>query len=107
VVEEGNWLVRFFKALYTPLLAWALRFKLVVVAAAVVLFGSSLFVFTRLGAEFIPQLDEGTMLLQFIRSSSAGLNASTDLQRKSRSCCWRSSRKSNACSDSSHCRNRR
>jgi heavy metal efflux system protein len=81
--ERDNWLVRFFKALYTPLLAWALRFKLVVVAAAVVLFGSSLFVFTRLGAEFIPQLDEGTMLLQFIRSSSAGLDASTDLQRKS------------------------
>jgi len=81
--EHDNWLVRFFKALYTPLLAWALRFKLVVVAAAVVLFGSSLFVFTRLGAEFIPQLDEGTMLLQFIRSSSAGLDASTDLQRQS------------------------
>ncbi len=83
IKEEDNWLVRFFKALYTPLLAWALRFKLVVVAAAVVLFGSSLFVFTRLGAEFIPQLDEGTMLLQFIRSSSAGLDASTDLQEKS------------------------
>ncbi|MCI0541655.1 MAG: CusA/CzcA family heavy metal efflux RND transporter [Verrucomicrobiales bacterium] len=81
--EHDNWLVRFFKALYTPLLAWALRFKVVVVAAAVVLFGASLFVFTRLGAEFIPQLDEGTMLLQFIRSSSAGLDASTDLQRKS------------------------
>ncbi len=81
--EQDNWLVRFFKALYTPLLAWALRFKRVVVAAAVVLFGSSLFVFTRLGAEFIPQLDEGTMLLQFIRSSSAGLAASTDLQEKS------------------------
>jgi len=83
IKEEDNWLVRFFKAVYTPLLAWALRFKLVVVAAAVVLFGSSLFVFTRLGAEFIPQLEEGTMLLQFIRSSSAGLGASTELQRQS------------------------
>ena len=83
IKEHDNWLVRFFKALYTPLLAWALRFKLVVVTASVVLFGSSLFVFTRLGAEFIPQLDEGTMLLQFIRSSSAGLGASTDLQEKS------------------------
>jgi cobalt-zinc-cadmium resistance protein CzcA len=81
--EHDNWLVRFFKALYTPLLSWSLRFKRVVVIAAVVLFGSSLFVFTRLGAEFIPQLDEGTMLLQFIRSSSAGLGASTDLQEKS------------------------
>jgi cobalt-zinc-cadmium resistance protein CzcA len=81
--ETDNWLVRFFKGVYTPLLAWALRLKLVVVVAAVVLFGSSLFVFTRLGAEFIPQFDEGTMLLQFIRSSSAGLGASVDMQEKS------------------------
>jgi cobalt-zinc-cadmium resistance protein CzcA len=81
--EEDNWLVRFFKALYTRLLAFALRFRWLVVGAAVFLFASSLWVFTRLGAEFIPQLDEGTMLLQFIRSSSAGLGASTDLQRKS------------------------
>jgi heavy metal efflux system protein len=81
--EHDNWLVRFFKVLYTPLLAWALRVRWLVVGVAVLLFGSSLFVFTRLGAEFIPQLDEGTMLLQFIRSSSAGLGASTDLQRQS------------------------
>jgi len=81
--ERDNWLVQFFKALYAPVLGWALRFKFAVVAAAVVWFGSSLLVFTRLGAEFIPQLDEGTMLLQFIRSSSAGLDASTQLQRKS------------------------
>jgi cobalt-zinc-cadmium resistance protein CzcA len=47
------------------------------------LFGSSLFVFSRLGAEFIPQLDEGTMVISFVRSSRAGLGASTDLQEKS------------------------
>ncbi len=81
--EVDNWLVRFFKSLYTPLLAWALRFKVVVVLAAVVLFGSSILVFTRLGAEFIPQLEEGTMLLQFIRSSSAGLGASVEMQKQS------------------------
>ncbi len=81
--DEENWLVHFFKAIYRPVLALALRFKLVVVTAAAVLVGSALFLFTRLGADFIPQLDEGTMLLQFIRSSSAGLDASTDLQQKS------------------------
>jgi cobalt-zinc-cadmium resistance protein CzcA len=83
IKEKDNWLVRLFKAVYTPLLAWALRFKLVVLAVAVVLFGASLFVFTRLGAKFIPQLDEGTTLLQFIRSSSAGLGASVEMQNRS------------------------
>jgi cobalt-zinc-cadmium resistance protein CzcA len=83
IKEEDNWLVRFFKAVYTRLLAFALQFRWLVVGAAVLLFASSLWVFTRLGAEFIPQLDEGTMLLQFIRSGSAGLAVSTDLQQKS------------------------
>lgn len=81
--EQDNWLIQFFKRIYAPLLAWALRLKIMVVAAAVVLFGSSLWVFTRLGAEFIPQLNEGTLLLQFIRSSSAGLSASVEMQEKS------------------------
>jgi len=81
--EEGTWLVRWVKALYTPALEFAFRFRRFVLVAALLLFASSLWVFQRLGAEFIPQLDEGTMLLQFIRSSSAGLDASTELQRKS------------------------
>lgn len=81
--ERDNGLVRVFKAIYTPLLRSALRLRWLVLAAAALLFGSSLWVFTRLGAEFIPQLDEGTMLLQFIRSSSAGIDVSTDLQQKS------------------------
>ena len=59
-----------------------MQFRWIVVGAAVLLFGSALWVFTRLGAEFIPQLDEGTLLISFVRSNSAGLGASTDLQEK-------------------------
>ncbi len=81
--EQDNWLVGCCKAFYTPLLALALRRRWLVVGMAVALCASSGWIFTRLGAAFIPQLDEGTILLQFIRSSSAGLSASLDLQRKS------------------------
>ncbi len=83
IKEEDNWLVRCFKTLYAPVLAFALRFRLLVIGAALLLFATAAWVFTRLGAEFIPQLDEGTMLVQFVRSSSAGLEASVDLQKKS------------------------
>jgi len=83
IKEEDNWLVRWFKAVYTPLLTFALRFRWVVVSAAIVLCAVSALLFKRLGAEFIPQLDEGTMLIQFIRSSSAGLEASVELQKQS------------------------
>jgi cobalt-zinc-cadmium resistance protein CzcA len=75
--------MRLFKRLYSPLLHLALRFRWLVVLPMVALFAFSAFRFTRLGSEFIPQLDEGDLTLQFIRSSSAGLPASLDLQLKS------------------------
>lgn len=83
ITEGDNWLVRGAKALYTPLLTFGLRFRWLVVLPMVLAFAGSLWLFTRIGAEFIPQLDEGDLTLQFIRSSSAGLEASLDLQRKS------------------------
>jgi heavy metal efflux system protein len=83
ITEGDNWLVRGAKALYTPLLNFGLRFRWLVVLPMVLAFVGSLWLFTRLGAEFIPQLDEGDLTLQFIRSSSAGLEASLDLQKKS------------------------
>jgi cobalt-zinc-cadmium resistance protein CzcA len=83
IAEGENWLIRFFKRLYRPVLGLALRFRVLVLAMMLLLFGGSLWLFTRLGSEFIPQLDEGDITLQFIRSSSAGLEASLDLQKKS------------------------
>src|SRR5437667_8900 len=64
-------------------LGFGLRFRWIVVLPMIAVFTCSVWLFTRLGAEFIPQLDEGDLTLQFIRSSSAGLEASLDLQKKS------------------------
>jgi cobalt-zinc-cadmium resistance protein CzcA len=83
IQEKDNWIVTFTKRLYTPLLRFGLRFKPLIVLPMLVLFGSSMWVFTRLGSEFIPQLDEGDFAFQLIRSSSAGLSSSIDLQKQS------------------------
>ena len=83
IKEKDNWLVTLVKKLYTPLLTFGLRFRWLVVLPMFALFGLSLFVFSKLGSEFIPQLDEGDLTLQFIRSSSAGLTSSVDLQKQS------------------------
>jgi cobalt-zinc-cadmium resistance protein CzcA len=83
IQEKDNWLVSMTKRLYAPLLQFGLRFKPLIVLPMIVLFGSSLWVFTRLGSEFIPQLDEGDFAFQLIRSSSAGLASSLDLQKQS------------------------
>ncbi|MBN8420773.1 MAG: efflux RND transporter permease subunit [Verrucomicrobia bacterium] len=83
IQEKDNWIVTFTKRLYTPLLRFGLRFKPLIVLPMIVLFGSSMWVLSRMGSEFIPQLDEGDFSFQFIRSSSAGLSSSIDLQKQS------------------------
>ncbi|MGV3772129.1 MAG: efflux RND transporter permease subunit [Verrucomicrobiales bacterium] len=83
IEEHDNLLVRGFKAIYKPILLWSLRFRLLVALSMVLLLAGSLWLFTRMGSEFIPQLDEGSITLQMIRSSSAGLEASVDMQIKS------------------------
>ncbi len=83
VEEKDNWLVRGFKAIYRPILAFSLQYRWLIVLPMLLAFAGSLWLFTRLGSEFIPQLDEGSITLQMIRSGSAGLEASTQLQLKS------------------------
>jgi cobalt-zinc-cadmium resistance protein CzcA len=41
-----------------------------------------LFIFGRLGAEFIPQLDEGSFATHMIRTTSIGLDASLAMQER-------------------------
>ncbi len=49
----------------------------------VALFGFSVWQFTRLGAEFIPQLDEGDGVLQLVKTQSTGLQAGLEMQKRS------------------------
>ena len=82
-VKEGdNWLMSFVKRLYQPTLRMALKHRWVVVAAAVVSFGVAVFEFRRLGAEFIPQLDEGSTVLMLTGPSSVALERSLEQQLK-------------------------
>ena len=49
-------------------------------AVAVVPFGLALFVFTRLGADFIPTLDEGAFTMMVYRSPSISMDATVEAQ---------------------------
>lgn len=83
IAEKDNLIITVMKAIYTPLLGLALRVRWLVVGLAILLFAGSVVIFNRLGAEFIPQLDEGSISIQLIRSTSVGLEASLQLQKKS------------------------
>jgi heavy metal efflux system protein len=68
--------VRWLKARYRPALEWALGHVKVVLgaAAAVVLVAAALA--TRLGSEFIPRLNEGTIVINTVRLAEVSLSES-------------------------------
>ena len=59
--ERENFVIRACKRLYRPSLDWALEHRRMVIAVSIVLLAASLFTATRLGSEFLPELNEGTM----------------------------------------------
>lgn len=83
ITEEDNFAIRFAKRLYRPTLDVALRFRWLFVGGAVALFALSVVVFNRLGAEFVPQLDEGSYAAHMIRTTSIGLDAAITMQERS------------------------
>ena len=60
--EQDNLLVRIMIQLYRPVMAQVLQWKKVIVLAAVVVVGVTVYPTLRLGTEFMPTLNEGTLL---------------------------------------------
>lgn len=61
--EATNPVSRILTAIYRPIAALVVRFRILVVAAAVVLMIATVPTFQRLGSEFMPPLDEGSLLV--------------------------------------------
>src|SRR6185503_9422798 len=80
-IHEGdNWIIRFAKTIYAPVLSLALRSRWLVVLGALALFALALFIFTRLGADFVPTLDEGALTMMVYRTNSINLDATIAAQ---------------------------
>ncbi|MCG7362986.1 CusA/CzcA family heavy metal efflux RND transporter [Roseomonas sp. ACRSG] len=80
VQEKDVWIVRGLKRLYAPMLARSLRAPIPVIAVGALLFVGSLSLFSRLGQEFIPTLDEGNLAMQALRIPSTSLQQSQAMQ---------------------------
>src|SRR5262249_33135128 len=70
--EGRNYVMEFLTRLYRPILNFALRARWVVVGGALGLLVLSGLLFTHLGSEFIPQLDEGSIVIQPVRLRTVG-----------------------------------
>ncbi|RZU38243.1 cobalt-zinc-cadmium resistance protein CzcA [Fluviicoccus keumensis] len=70
ISHEENRLVRWCKAAYEPVLRWALDHKKAVLGTALAALAASMVLATRLGTEFLPELNEGAIWVNvFIPSS--------------------------------------
>jgi heavy metal efflux system protein len=82
VMEKDNLIIRALKAAYRPVLVAAVRAPFVFVGAALLLLVGAGILFTRLGTEFIPQLDEKSIALNATRIPSTSLTQSQAMQLK-------------------------
>jgi Cu(I)/Ag(I) efflux system membrane protein CusA/SilA len=60
--ENKNPVNRFLIWIYRPIIAWVMRWKKLTIALALAILGVSLIPASRLGSEFMPTLNEGTLL---------------------------------------------
>ncbi len=74
--KEG-FIMRGFTRAYEATLHWCLRFRLVVVAAAILILTGSVWMFNTLGSTFMPSIDEGAFVLDYILPPGTAL-AETD-----------------------------
>lgn len=73
-----NWLHR----VYEPVLTWALTHRAVIVSLAAVALAASLWLFTTLGGEFLPELDEGDFAVETRVLTGSSLQETIDATLK-------------------------
>jgi heavy metal efflux system protein len=85
VSEKENFsdkIMGFFKRLYSPSLQYALKHKILVLTGSVLMFVFSIFVFMRMGGEFMPTLDEGDFAMQMTLPPGSSLTESIELSTR-------------------------
>ena len=80
VEEKDSFIMRGARRLYEPALDFALRFRIALVASAIGLVVLAGFGASRMGSEFIPNLDEGDIALHALRIPGTSLTQAIGMQ---------------------------
>lgn len=81
-LSEGG-VMKKLEGLYRPLLNYSLSHRKVLLPGTLVIAVIAIGMFFRLGSDFIPQLDEGDMVIGLVRDTRISLDDSVDIQKKS------------------------
>jgi cobalt-zinc-cadmium resistance protein CzcA len=80
VAEQESPAIRAASRLYAPALRWSIRRRGIVAACAVLLVAGCAWLATRLGSEFVPQLDEGDIAIHALRIPGTSLEQAVTMQ---------------------------
>lgn len=83
VKEKEPWLMGFLKKSYRPALEWSLKRPYRTIAFGVVTIFVGIGLFATMGAEFLPQLNEGSLVIMFDRDVNIGIDTAIDMQSRS------------------------
>jgi heavy metal efflux system protein len=72
----------YFHRKYTPVIQGALRYKLIVIISSLVLVAFSVFIFIRMGGEFLPTLEEGDYAVETRVLTGSSLSYTVDAAMK-------------------------
>ncbi len=67
---------------YEPIIDWALRSKKLVFTLATVLLGAAIYMYSFMGAEFVPTLDEGDFVIQPVLKTGTSLTNTIEITTK-------------------------
>jgi len=80
ITDKENYLLGWFKKIYTPLLDYSLANRPVTITFATILVALSILLSTKMGTEFIPKLDEGDMAIHALRITGTSLSQAISMQ---------------------------
>jgi cobalt-zinc-cadmium resistance protein CzcA len=81
VVEKDNVIMKTSESLYRPILSFVLKARWLVVLIAVSLLSIAGVMSTKLGSEFVPNLDEGDIAMHALRIPGTSLSQSIEMQK--------------------------
>ncbi|MEZ6136471.1 MAG: CusA/CzcA family heavy metal efflux RND transporter [Pirellulaceae bacterium] len=79
ISSQDVWFIRVIKTCYRPLVRLAIAQPIATTAIAVAVFAISIPVAGRLGAEFMPRLEEGDLLVEALRLPSATIEGAAEM----------------------------
>ncbi|WOT03978.1 efflux RND transporter permease subunit [Shewanella youngdeokensis] len=82
VSEKENWLMAGARKVYQPVLFFSLKRPLMIIIAAIALIAVTSVQLSRLGSEFLPELDEGDIAMHAMRITGTGLEQSIEMQKQ-------------------------